>query len=138
MAWVEVCYLHLSSEFGHAFFFRAVQLSLFFMKLVYMRQLPFCEEKKSIQYGTETCTFSSYWGFIPLLFSTSFEIGPTCIIIFFMTRKIIFLFLKVLFSSKHLQQFFSFEENTVPNWHILVKICHDQRLSPHHEKNSSL
>lgn len=46
---------------------------LVFMKLVYMRQLPFWEAKKSIQYGTETCTFSSYWGFIPPLFSASFK-----------------------------------------------------------------
>lgn len=63
---------------------------------------------------TKTCTFSCYWGFIPLLFFTSLEIAPTCIIIFFTTQKNYILFLpKVLFSSKHLQEFLNFEENSV-------------------------
>lgn len=62
----------------------------------------------------KTCTFPCYQGFMPLLFSTSFEIAPTCIIIFFMTqRNYILFFPKVLFSNKHLQEFFSFEENSV-------------------------
>lgn len=61
----------------------------------------------------EACTFSCYQGFIPLLFST-FEIAPTCIIIFFMTQKNYILFFpEVLFSSKHLQDFLSFEENGI-------------------------
>lgn len=115
VAWVEVFYLYLSSEFGHIFF-QSSATKPAFMKLLYMRQLPLFEEKKnqdSIE-QIKTCTFSCYWGFILLLFSTSFEIVPTCIIIFFMTQKKLYsLFPKVLFGSKHLHEFLSLKKTSV-------------------------
>lgn len=138
VAWVKVCHLYLSSEFGHTFFQSSATKPVF-MKLLYMRQLPFFEakkKKKSIQHGTNED--------LHILLLSRFYTSP--LFYFFWncshlhhnvlhdTKKIVFSFPPKFCLVVNTSKSSSVLKKTVSKWHVLVKICHDQRLSPQHEK----
>lgn len=137
--WRFVTYIWTRNLVTH--FFKAVQLSLFLWSCYTWDSCHFLRQKrKSIQHGTNED--------LHILLLSRFYTSP--LFYFFWncshlhhnilhdTRKIIFSFSPKFCLVVNTSKSSSVLKKTVSEWHVLVKICHDQRLSPHHEKSSSL